>query len=194
MRASIRPEDGSSLSDAMPQEGWEERLLKESEAAAKSVGHKFREEAVRNAPRSPSLEILRNIWKGYGQYTTKATKRRAAVLVKNTDYYAPVTVLAARAGKANALRLNPGGLGRSIMMEYGDDHVEVFVPSNSEGAGYAEKIHNEKGKTWKERGPGTQAKGPQADDKFIERARDAWSDEFMARMKRAYEIAFRRWK
>lgn len=191
MRASIRPEEGSSLSDAMPQEGWEERLLKESEAAAKSVGHKFRAESVRNAPRSPNVELLRKIWKGYGQTTTKATKRRKAVLVKNTDYYAPLTVLAARKG---AVTLSPGGLERSIMMEFGDDHVDVFVASNAEAGSYAEKMHNEKGKTWRERGPGTQAKGPQADDKFIERARDAWQDEFLARMKKVYEIAFRRWK
>ena len=194
MRASIQAVPGESLSDAMPSDGWEERLLKESEAAAKSVGYKFHAEAVQNAPRSPSLGILRNIWKGYGQYTTKATKRRAAVLVKNTDYYAPATILAARVGKENTLRLNPGGLEHSIMMEYGDDHVDVFIASNAEAAGYAEKMHDEKGSTWKERGPGTQAKGPQADDKFIKRAFDNWHDEFLLRMKIAYEIAFRKWK
>lgn len=191
MHLSIHPLPGESLSDAMPEEGWEERLLKESENAAYSVGKKFQSEAIRNAPISPSLGILKKLGMGV-PYTTKPTKRRGSIVIKATDFYKPAAILAALGGKASHLGVNPGGLSRSIQLEYADDHVDVFVPSNSEGADYAEKIHDEKGITWKHRGPGTQAKGPQADDKFIGRALDVWKGEFQARMKKAYEIAFRR--
>lgn len=35
------------------------------------------------------------------------------------------------------------------------------------GGKYALRIHDEKGKAWRRRGPGTVAKGARADDKFI---------------------------
>jgi hypothetical protein len=38
------------------------------------------------------------------------------------------------------------------------------------GRTYAKRIHDEKGKAWSKRGPGTVIKGPRADDKFIVRA------------------------
>ena len=46
----------------------------------------------------------------------------------------------------------------------------VFVASNSQAGRYARRIHDEKGVTWRNRGPGTIAKGARADEKFIERA------------------------
>ena len=72
----------------------------------------------------------------------------------------------------------PGGLMRSISMRSTAALVEVFVPANSPAGSYAFKIHEEKGRTWKERGPGTQARGPQADDKFITRAADDNREKF----------------
>ena len=193
MNISLQPVDGKSLSDAMPGDGWEEKLLKESASTSRGVGYKFHSEAVRNAPKSPSLSILRKVGLGGGSFVSKATKRRKAVLVKATDFYKPATILAALGAKAAALGVNPGGLERSIQLETGDDFATVFVPSNSEAADYAVRMHDEKGLTWKHRGPGTQAKGPQADDKFIERAHSVWAAEFYARMKKVYEMAFRKW-
>lgn len=79
----------------------------------------------------------------------------------------------------NAKRPMPGGLMRSIMMRSTDSLVEVFVPANSPAGTYAHKIHEEKGSAWKERGPGTQAKGPQADEKFISRAAEYKKQDFV---------------
>jgi len=48
--------------------------------------------------------------------------------------------------------------------------VEIYTDQSS--SGYAKKIHDEKGSTWHNLGPGTLAKGIDADDKFIKRAID----------------------
>jgi len=188
---SIQPVPGYSFADAMPPDGWEEKLLAETEKAFHDCGNKWRSEAVQNAPISPSLKTLVRLGNGGGSYTTKATKRRGAVLVKQTDFYKPAAILAAMGAKASALGVNPGGLGRSIQLETGDDYAEVFVPVNSEAADYAVKMHDEKGVTWKNRGPGTQAKGPQADDKFIERARDVWQEKLKERLSQLFFSVFK---
>ena len=65
---------------------------------------------------------------------------------------------------------NPGGLERSIQSESTDMSASVFIAGNAEAGTYAQKIHDGKGKTWLWRGPGTRAKGRQADHKFITRA------------------------
>ena len=72
--------------------------------------------------------------------------------------------------RRTARRTHPGGLEKSIMLETTPTTARVFVPSNSLAGKYARRIHDEKGVTWQNRGPGTIAKGPQADEKFIERA------------------------
>ena len=64
----------------------------------------------------------------------------------------------------------PGGLMRSITFASDAEKAEVFVASNSEAGKYAKKMHDDKGLSWWNRGPGTEAKGPQADHKFILRA------------------------
>lgn len=46
----------------------------------------------------------------------------------------------------------------------------VFVARNAEAGKYAKRIHDEKGASWQNRGPGTIAKGPRADELFISRA------------------------
>lgn len=99
-------------------------------------------EAKANAPRSPTNKIL------------SATFKRK---------------------KRTSRKMMPGGLEKSIFFEvkpYGvKDYVaSVFVPSNSFAAKYAKRIHDDKGRTWQKRGPGTEAKGARADEKFIERA------------------------
>lgn len=73
--------------------------------------------------------------------------------------------------KANATsRAKPGGLERAVSMKATKDDAEIFVATNSEAGKYAWRIHEEKGKAWKHRGPGTVLKGAKADDKFIWRA------------------------
>lgn len=67
-------------------------------------------------------------------------------------------------------RTHPGGLEKSIEFEVKGDSCAVFVSANSFAGKYAKRIHDEKGVTWHNRGPGTVHKGPQADEKFIERA------------------------
>lgn len=67
-------------------------------------------------------------------------------------------------------RTHPGGLEKSIECESNADRAVVFVGRNSYAAKYAKYIHDEKGKRWFKRGPGTIAKGARADSKFIERA------------------------
>jgi len=68
-------------------------------------------------------------------------------------------------------KVTPGGLQRSIrVMEVNEKYVDIGVPSNSEAGSYARKIHDFKGVDWHNRGVGTVAKGPQADEKFISRA------------------------
>jgi len=69
------------------------------------------------------------------------------------------------------------GLMQSIQSEViktrNEINGSVFISENSAAKKYARKIHDEKFKTWKWRGVGTQAKGERADHKFIERAMNA---------------------
>ena len=64
----------------------------------------------------------------------------------------------------------PGGLEKSIEFSVAADSCTVFVRDNSYAGKYAKRIHDERGVTWHNRGPGTIAKGQQAREKFIERA------------------------
>ena len=81
--------------------------------------------------------------------------------------------------KRTARRMLPGGLEKSIEYELTDAmHASVFVPSNSMAGRYAKRIHDEKGRTWRNRGPGTVAKGVRADEKFVERAIAGNRDNF----------------
>ena len=85
-------------------------------------------------------------------------------------------------------RTHPGGLEKSIEFEVKGDSCAVFVPENAycvsvsrktgKRFNYAKRIHDEKGVTWHNRGPGTIAKGAQADEKFIERAITDKGDTF----------------
>ena len=98
-------------------------------------------EAKANAPRSPTNAILSS--------TLKRKKRTAR-------------------------KTHPGGLEKSIDYKVSatgtTPSCSVFVASNAFAGKYARRIHDEKGRTWQKRGPGTIAKGARADDKFVERA------------------------
>ena len=132
-----------------------EALLKSAGAAAPVViarsltriGQRVRDEAKRNAPRSPTMAQL------------SATLKRK---------------------KRTARRTTPGGLEKSIEYEVQGDRCSVFVSRNSFAGKYAARIHDERNKTWWDRGPGTIAKGQQAREKFIERAITDNQDKFLS--------------
>ncbi len=60
-----------------------------------------------------------------------------------------------------------GSLKSSITVDVKRDRVEIGVPSNSKAGEYAEKIHDEKGKTWNNLGKHNDRK---ATDKYIFKA------------------------
>ena len=74
----------------------------------------------------------------------------------------------------------PGGLEKSIEYDADERRCSVFVAANSMAGRYAKRIHDEKGKSWRNRGAGTVAKGSRADEKFIERAIKDNADKFTA--------------
>jgi hypothetical protein len=88
-------------------------------------------------------------------------------------------------------RPKPGGLIRSIGMTSDAKNATIFVATNSEAGKYAYRIHEEKGKTWKNRGPGTVAKpaGLKADAKFISRAIADTRDKQLAILQNEIEKA-----
>lgn len=81
--------------------------------------------------------------------------------------------------RRTARRTFPGGLEKSIAFEVANGRCAVFVAANSFAGKYARRIHDEKGVSWFNRGPGTVAKGSRADDKFIERAVRDNADDFL---------------
>lgn len=122
-------------------------------------------DAIRNAPRSPTAAQARAArkasWKTKHNGSTKGFAK------------------AQKAGKARRKanshsRHAPGGLERSIQWRMRGrglaQDAEVYVAANAEAGKYAARIHDEKGRSWFKRGPGTVAKGAKADDKYILRA------------------------
>jgi hypothetical protein len=114
-----------------------------SQRALNRAVNKVHSTAIRYAPRSPTQAQRRALNK-----TRRKGKRKADATT----------------------RAMPGGLEKSIERRVEGLNGYVYVASNSPGGKYAARIHDGKGKTWKNRGPGTIAKGAKADDKFIERA------------------------
>ena len=172
------------------------------------VAYWWHAEAVKNAPRSPTASLLKKLARGGGTVTLggkgKSVKPRT---VSMTFFYRASAAALARmkngtlggtAGSLNAwkkLRRDtdkvPGGLERSIDLLWSDERAEVYVAANAEAGEYAKVIHDEKGRKWKERGPGTQAKGDRADEKFIERAQPGALARFADAMKKTVQRLFR---
>lgn len=146
------------------------------------IAKRWMGESQKNAPIGPTKGLLKELHRGGGTTTTKGTRVKPGATVKLTRFYSmSAAALASKkkgtlSGPAGGLgeRLtswkNPGGLVRSIECESDEEHAAVFVASNAEAGEYAHIIHDMKGVKWHERGPGTQAKGDRADEKFIERA------------------------
>lgn len=88
----------------------------------------------------------------------------------------------------------PGGLMASIQWRLRgkglSTDAEVYVAANAEAGKYAKRIHDEKGKTWRKRGPGTVAKGARADDKYILRAVQQAAKDFPELFRKRLDKAF----
>lgn len=126
-----------------------QQVTKNSARAMFRVGALVKDTAQQYAPISPSAGQLRSASTGTKAQRAAGKKRRKASATS---------------------RVKPGSLQASLRFQSDAGKADIYVPSNSPAGKYAEKMHNEKGKTWHRRGIGTQAKGAQADHKFIERA------------------------
>lgn len=126
-----------------------QQVEKQSARAMFRVGALVKDTAQQYAPISPSSSQLRGAQTGTKRQKAAGKKRRKASATS---------------------RAKPGSLQASIRFQSDAGKADIYVPSNSPAGKYAEKMHNEKGKSWFRRGIGTQAKGAQADHKFIERA------------------------
>ena len=119
---------------------------------------------------------LRNLTKVAPQAARRAMSRCGLIAVREAKANAPRSPTmkqhsaTLKRKKRTARRMLPGGLEKSIEFEATETGCSVFVASNSQAGRYARRIHDEKGVTWRNRGPGTIAKGDRADDKFISRA------------------------
>ena len=119
---------------------------------------------------------LRNLSSASSEAARNALVKCGLIAVREAKANAPKSptnkILSAtlKRKKRTARRLLPGGLEKSIEYAASETGCSVFVASNSQAGMYARRIHDEKGVTWRNRGPGTIAKGVRADEKFIERA------------------------
>lgn len=107
-----------------------------------------------------------------GEVALRANNRVGKTVADLAATYSPISPKKSQGGGEEAA---PGGLQNSIRHKATPAYVDIHVPINSQAGTYAVKMHDKKRKEWFRRGRGTVAKGPQADDKFIERAiGDSW--------------------
>lgn len=150
--------------------------------AMQDAGRQAHKDAKANAPRSPTAGQSREQW------YSKWSGRLAAGATSYKSFLAAKRAKKARRKAGSHSRHAPGGLERSIQWRligkgFSID-AEVYVAANAEAGKYAKRIHDEKGKTWRKRGPGTVAKGARADDKYILRAVQKAAKEFPARFQK----------
>ncbi len=144
-----------------------EAILKAAHRGAVRAGLKTASLARDYAPRSPSEAEKRN----KTLLDTKPAKRgRLSRVIKAVKKAVMRLVRRKRRASSGKARAVPGGLEKSIESVSTREGCSIFVASNSPAGKYAKRIHDEKGKKWWKRGPGTIRKGARADEKFIERA------------------------
>ena len=125
-------------------------------------------------------EMLRKAGRSVSPAARRGMDRIAKAVVKKAVEYAPrspTRTIASRTLKVqrrSKSQRTPGDLEKSIKHEVcstgSDTDAVVFVAANAPAGKYAARIHDQKGVSWFKRGPGTVAKGTQADEKFIARA------------------------
>jgi hypothetical protein len=170
---------------------WKERateaaLARATGKAIHEAGHFVTAEAKLRAPISPKQSQVKTKTASHrfsgGTLSVTTTANTARVTVGYTSF--STTALGKRyaGGKTTGKRKfsytrqkkNPGGLTRSIRVEFqGDEAAHVFVPTNSEAGKYARYIHDQRYIKWRNLGPGSVAKasgGKPVGEKFIERA------------------------
>lgn len=126
----------------------------------------------------PEVErYLRGAGKAVSRLATVGLERCGRLVMRTAKEYAPRSPTKAefsatlkRKKVTDRKDFFPGGLEKSIEYAVHFGQCFIFVRDNSYAGKYARKIHDEKGKSWRNRGPGTIAKGNHADEKFIERA------------------------
>jgi hypothetical protein len=151
------------------------------------ISHLWKRTAVEYAPISPSTTMLKALSRSGGSLSVKGRKGGPSINVQMTPFYQGrlKLLLGSKAGS----RPTPGGLMHSLQAANSMSMAQVYVPTNSVAGSYAFKIHEEKGVSWKKRGPGTRAKGALADAKFITRAATAKARDFLAILKDAIDKA-----
>lgn len=133
------------------------------------AGHFVRKEAIARAPISPKQEQS----KVYSQRHRKGSAARKKLEAKGITFTSNGW---AERKKGTKAKKTPGGLERSISVEFvnGGDAAHIFIPLNAEAGKYADRIHNKRGITWTNLGPGSLAKqkptGGRVGEKFIDRA------------------------
>lgn len=125
----------------------------------------------------PELDkALYRALKRCGQLAVREAKRNAPKSPTKTQFSATLK----RKKRTSRRTFTPGGLEKSIEYEVEGDKCSVFVGSNSFAGKYAKRIHDDRYKSWWDRGPGSIAKGTHAREKFIERAITDNESQFFA--------------
>lgn len=163
-------------------------VQKAVERAMQDAGKQAWKDAVANAPKSPTDAQAKAHRKR--DWVAKHGSGRASIRAFNRYQ----DLGKARRNPNSHSRRAPGGLMKSIQWRlrgkgYNID-AEVYVAANAEAGKYAKRIHDEKGKTWRKRGPGTVAKGARADDKYIQRAVQQAAKDFPSRLQKRLARAF----
>ena len=121
------------------------------------------------------MKKLRKASKGNQKIINKMFKKIGAIILGVSRAYAPrsmtkgeyLSTLKGGVTKRNTSSFTTGNLKKSITVEVKSDRVEIGVPSNSPAGKYAEKMHDEKGRSWRRLGWQNDQK---ATDKFIFKA------------------------
>ena len=107
---------------------------------------------------------IKKMFKKIGAIVQGASKAYAPRSPTKAEYVS--TLKGGRTRRATS-SFTTGNLKKSITVDVKNDRVEIGVPANSPAGKYAEKMHDEKGKTWNKLGKHNDGK---ATDKFIFKA------------------------
>lgn len=107
---------------------------------------------------------IKTMFKTIGAIVGKKARTYAPRSMTKSEY---VSTLVGGVTERNTTSFTSGSLKNSITTDVFKDRVEISVPSNSAAGKYAEKMHDEKGKTWKRVGWQNDSK---ATDKYITKA------------------------
>lgn len=141
-----------ALSGGIDFAAYQDAIMRAIRGVFLTVGVRVCDEAVKNAPVSPTQAELDK------EYERKRGKKALDKRRKSVRF------------RRRKNRPMSGGLEKSIGMKVDDDNICIYVPKSAVAGDYAHYIHDMKGVLWHKRGLGTQHKGSQADEKFIYRA------------------------